>query len=151
MVKNRCYNWYKMRCYNLYDYWTHNLTNFRSMLIVIQVFAMTVITCITYGCNYTHARYWLGNCNHMHAHNGRIPVTRPLRHSTNHSVRTEKTSISIPFILNGIWSWWQFSFRFSEPNGIPLDSKSKGKLSPQSYPIQFARNCKCSFLSVVAT
>ena len=25
---------------------------------------------------------------------------------------TEKTSIPFPFKLNGIWSWWQFSFRF---------------------------------------
>ena len=25
---------------------------------------------------------------------------------------TEKTMFQIPFILNGIWSWWQFSFRF---------------------------------------
>ena len=25
----------------------------------------------------------------------------------------------------------------SEPNGIPFGSESEGKLSPQSYPIQF--------------
>ena len=25
---------------------------------------------------------------------------------------TEKTSIPFPFTLNGIWSWWQYSFRF---------------------------------------
>ena len=31
---------------------------------------------------------------------------------------------------------------------IPFGSKSKGKLSPRSYPIQFERKCKCSFLSV---
>ena len=27
--------------------------------------------------------------------------------------------------LNGIWSWWQFSFRFSEPNGIPIGTDRK--------------------------
>ena len=31
---------------------------------------------------------------------------------------------------------FQFSFR---PNGIPFSSKSKGKLAPRSYPIQFER------------
>ena len=36
----------------------------------------------------------------------------------------------------------------SEPNGIPFGSKSKGKLSPRSYPIQFERKWNTSFLSV---
>ena len=40
-----------------------------------------------------------------------------------------------------------FPFDF-EPNGIPFGSKSKGKLSPRSYPIRFERKWKCSFLSV---
>ena len=40
------------------------------------------------------------------------------------------------------------SFPFdSEPNGIPFGSKSKGKLSPRSYPIQCERNFKYNFLS----
>ena len=40
------------------------------------------------------------------------------------------------------------SFHFDfEPNGVPFGSKSKGKLSPRSYPIQYER--KYSFLSVV--
>ena len=60
---------------------------------------------------------------------------------------TEKTRIPFPFKLNGIWSWWHFPFDF-EPNGSPFCSKSKGKLSPQSYPIQCERNWKYSFLSV---
>ena len=42
-----------------------------------------------------------------------------------------------------------FSFDF-EPNRIPFGSKSKGKLSPRSYPIQFERNWKYSFLSAIA-
>ena len=40
-----------------------------------------------------------------------------------------------------------FPFDF-ETNGIPLDSKSKGKLSSRSYPIQFERKWKYSFFSV---
>ena len=40
-----------------------------------------------------------------------------------------------------------FPFNF-EPNGIPFGSKSKGKLSPRSYPIQCERKWKHSFLSV---
>ena len=63
------------------------------------------------------------------------------------SFYTEKTMFPFPFTVNGIWSWWQFSFRFSEPNGIPFGSKSKGKLSPRSYPIQCERKWKSSFLS----
>jgi len=43
-----------------------------------------------------------------------------------------------------------FPFKF-EPNGIPFDSKSKGKLSPLSYPIQCERKWKHSFLSVGKT
>ena len=35
-----------------------------------------------------------------------------------------------------------------EPNGIPFGSKSKGKLSPRSFPIQCERKWKYSFLSV---
>ena len=38
-----------------------------------------------------------------------------------------------------------------EPNGIPFDSKSKGKLPPRSYPIQCERKFKHSFLSVRTT
>ena len=61
---------------------------------------------------------------------------------------TEKTIFPFPFTLNGIWSWWQFSFRFSEPSEIAFCSKSKGKLSPRLYPIQYERKWKNSFLSV---
>ena len=50
------------------------------------------------------------------------------------SFYTEKTIFPFPFILNGIWSWWQFSFNF-EPNGFQFGLKLKGKLSPRSYPI----------------
>ena len=60
----------------------------------------------------------------------------------------EKTIFPFPFTLNGIWSWWQFSFQFSEPNGTQFGSKSKGNLSPKSYPIQCERKWKYSFLSV---
>ena len=56
---------------------------------------------------------------------------------------TEKTSFPFLFILNEIWSWWQI-----RPNGLPFGSKSKGKLSPLSYPIQYERKLKYSFLSV---
>ena len=40
-----------------------------------------------------------------------------------------------------------FPFDF-EPNGIPFGSKSNGKLSPRSDPIQFERKWNTSFLSV---
>ena len=40
-----------------------------------------------------------------------------------------------------------FPFNF-ESNEIPFVSKSKGKLSPRSYPIQYERKWKHSFLSV---
>ena len=39
-----------------------------------------------------------------------------------------------------------FPFDF-EPNEFPFGSKSKGKLSPRSYPIQCERKWKYSFLS----
>ena len=35
-----------------------------------------------------------------------------------------------------------------EPDGFPFDSKSKGKLSPRSDPIQFERKLNTCFLSV---
>ena len=38
-----------------------------------------------------------------------------------------------------------FPFDF-EPNGISFGSKSKGKLSPRSYPNKFERKWKYSFL-----
>ena len=40
-----------------------------------------------------------------------------------------------------------FPFDF-EPNGNRFGSKSKGKLSPRSHPIQFGRKWNISFLSV---
>ena len=43
-----------------------------------------------------------------------------------------------------------FPFNF-EPNGIPFGSISKGKLSPGSYPIQWERKIKYSFLRVPLT
>ena len=42
-----------------------------------------------------------------------------------------------------------FPFDF-EPHGIPFGSKSKGKLSRRSYPIQFEKKGQHSFLSVKA-
>ena len=76
-----------------------------------------------------------------------IPQTPDAAQSTTVATYyTEKTHILFPFKLNGIWSWWQFSFRF-EPNGIPFGSKSKGKLSSRSYRIQYERKRKYSFLS----
>ena len=60
---------------------------------------------------------------------------------------TKKTIFPFPFTLNGIWPWWQFSFRFSEPNWNPFGSKSNGKLSPRSDPIQCERKWNTSFLS----
>ena len=41
-----------------------------------------------------------------------------------------------------------FPFDF-EPNVIQFGSKSNGKLSPRSYPIQFERKLNTSFLSVL--
>ena len=41
-----------------------------------------------------------------------------------------------------------FPFDF-DPNGIPFGSKSKGKLSLLSYPIQCERKSKYNFLSVI--
>ena len=38
------------------------------------------------------------------------------------------------------------SFDF-QPNGIPFGSKSKGKLSPRPYPIQFEKKWKHNFLN----
>ena len=35
-----------------------------------------------------------------------------------------------------------------EPNGNPFGSKSKGKLSPQPYPIRFEGKWKYIFLSI---
>ena len=44
------------------------------------------------------------------------------------------------------------SFTFDlEPYGNQFGSKSKGKLSPRSYPIQCERNWKYSFLSAIVT
>ena len=58
---------------------------------------------------------------------------------------TEKTLLPIPFTLNGIWSYWQFSFWFwTKWNSILFDPFC----SPRSYPIQCERNWKYSFLSV---
>ena len=62
---------------------------------------------------------------------------------------TEKNIFPFPFELNGIWSWWQFSFDF-KPNGFPFGSKLKGKLSPRSYPIHFERKCRYSLLIVAS-
>ena len=38
-----------------------------------------------------------------------------------------------------------------EPNKLPFNSKSKGKLPPRSYPIQCERKWKASFLSAENT
>ena len=81
------------------------------------------------------------------------PYERPLISAFNIALNwwaglcTEKTSIPFPFTLNYIWSWGQFSFRFSEPKGFPFGSKSKGKLSLRSYPIKCERKWKYSFLN----
>ena len=40
---------------------------------------------------------------------------------------TEKTIFPFDLKLNGIWSWWQFSFRLSEPNEFPFSLKIERK------------------------
>ena len=58
--------------------------------------------------------------------------------------RKWKIIFPFPFKLNRIWSWWEFSFRFSDPNdisfgskyrnGIPFNNKiSKILFLPQKY------------------
>ena len=60
---------------------------------------------------------------------------------------TEKTIFPFPFTLNGILSWWQFSFRFWT-KGFLFGSKSNGRLSLRWYRIQCERKWKDRFLSV---
>ena len=62
---------------------------------------------------------------------------------------TGKTIFPFPFTLNGIWSWWQFSFQFWTKWNSVWFRKSKGKLSPWSCPIQCERKWKYSFVSVL--
>ena len=66
---------------------------------------------------------------------------------TNNSDYIEKTIFPIPLILNGIWSWWQFSFRFWTKWNSIWFRNSKINLSPRSYPIQCERKWKYSLLS----
>ena len=42
----------------------------------------------------------------------RKKAPRDLASAARNSIYTEKTIFPFPFKLNGIWSWWQFSFRF---------------------------------------
>ena len=52
------------------------------------------------------------------------------------------------FLSNWMGYGRGYSFLFDfEPNWIPFGSKSKGKLSPRSYPIQFERKWKYIFIS----
>ena len=65
----------------------------------------------------------------------------PLRH-------TEKTIFPFPFKLNGIWSWWQLSFRFwTKWNSIWFKIERK-TVTTIIYPIQCKSKGKYSFLSV---
>ena len=58
--------------------------------------------------------------NWLHRAEKREPLIRPMEKKSNigdimhDSLQecTEKTIFPFPFILNEIWSWWQFSFRF---------------------------------------
>ena len=63
---------------------------------------------------------------------------------------TEKTIFfSIISLSHGMGYDCGDSFIFDfEPNGIPFGSKSKGKLSPRSYPIQFEKKWKYIVFSV---
>ena len=74
-------------------------------------------------------------------------IIQPLSHLLDKKC-TEKTSILFPFKLNGIWSWWQFSFRFLT-KWKAIWFKSKGNLSSRPYPIQFEREWNTTFFSVI--
>ena len=94
---------------------------------------------------------------------GNFNTTKELQHKAtptpslakkNHSTAakfgrgsTDKTIFTFPFNLNGIWSWWQFSFRFRTKLNSIWFKKSKRKLSPRSYPIQLERKWKYIFLA----
>ena len=74
------------------------------------------------------------------------------RRSTDTLCMKQKPALrKLVFHFLSIWMGYNrsdsFSFDF-EPNGVPFGSKSKGKLLLRSYPIQFERKCKSSFLSV---
>ena len=66
-------------------------------------------------------------------------------------IRISSTLRKLAFHFLSNWMGYDrddsFPFDF-EPNGNPFGSKSKGKLSPRSYPIQFERKWKHSFVSV---
>ena len=62
----------------------------------------------------------------------------------------EKTTFPFPFKSNGIWLWWQFFFQFWTKWNSIWFRKSKGKPSPQAFPIQWERKWECSFLSAAS-
>ena len=63
-----------------------------------------------------------------------------------HSRASLRKLIVFHFPSNWMRSDSGFPFDF-EPNGFPFGSKSKGKLSPRSCPIEFHRKWNVSFLS----
>ena len=51
-------------------------------------------------------------CNRCGVDVGRHDITLLSNWNERAIYYTEKTTFPFPFKLNGIWSWWQFSFRF---------------------------------------
>ena len=88
----------------------------------------------------------------------KIPGISPAMamHTFNEKKRKKKTRVACAqrkLYFHFLSHWMGYdrgdSFRLDfEPNGIPFGSKSKGNLSPRSYPIQCERKWDYSFLSV---
>ena len=109
--------------YNLY--WSHQIC---AINIVRQLLSLTM-TSLSRAANSITRRPW----NYGKLVNTETGKTG--RRTTGLTTSyTEKTSTPVPFDF--------------ETNGNPFGSKSKGKLSPWSYPIQFERKLNTKFLSV---
>ena len=78
---------------------------------------------------------------HMH-----VTIIRGSRSLSNTALR----KLAFHFLSNWMgYDRGKSSTFYFEPNGNPFGSKSKGKLFPWSYPIQFERKWNTSFLSAV--
>ena len=60
--------------------------------------------------HYAEKRQSLGISRNSFA--GRAEASKSMSNPRAERACTEKTIFPFPFTLNGIWSWWQFSYRF---------------------------------------
>ena len=110
---------------------THQVSYITQRIIYYQIYDLIIYIKVNIFIIYIYLIIYLYFIIYFENNHSKQRIKWKLINAFICTIHTEKTRFTFIFKLNGIWSWWEFSFQI----WIPFGPKSIGKLSPRSYPI----------------